>query len=183
MKKSFLIFVIPVLLCFTISMIHTPLLAQDPGTVIDIVLLKNGQEITGEKECSEYSILLRKFMIRAGTDSVKIKPNIPYSPYGKYKPAFEIFSWDPYHQEVIQLCILHGTDSMTVSIQDSIKYWWNAFFYFKIPFRKGYFEITKLEERSDLKGAQGLSHGYAIPSTYKWEAIPAKKRKLLINGN
>ncbi len=182
MKKTFLVYIITLVLITVFQMNHSPLMAQDPGTVIDIVILKNGNAITTEKECNDYSILLRKFKVRAVTDSMKIITNVPYSPYGKYKPAFEIFSWDPYRQEVIQLCILHGTDSITISIQDSIKYWWNAFFYFKIPFQKGYYEITELEERNDLKGAQGLTHGYAIPSKYKWQAIPAKKRKLLING-
>jgi hypothetical protein len=183
MRKFFALFTMPLIWFSALTACHSALFAQDPGTVIDIVLYSNGKVITAEKECNGYTILHRKSMNWAGPDSNGAERFVPYSLYGRYKKDFSIFSWDPYHQEVIQLCIVHGADSMMVSIQDSIKYWWNAFFYFEIPFSKGYYEITKLEYRSDIKGTTGLNHGYAIPSSYKWEAIPAKKRKLLINGN
>jgi len=155
--------------------------AQDPGTLIDVKLMNDTFEI-GQKDFHNYSILFRKSWINKD-DSLRnyLKP-IEYKSYGNYQYGFNIFYWEGYLNETLELTIIHLHDTMTVRIRDTNKYYiWNAHFYFKIPFKKGYFEITKLVHRNDIKDTEGMPDGYAIPNNYKWEAVAKDKRKLLMD--
>ena len=154
--------------------------AQDPGTSIDIRLSSDGKAIT-EKNFDDYSILFRKSWISKEDSLRNHKTPITYTSYGNYKNDFNIFYWEPYRNEILELTVIHLHDTMTIRIKDSIKNSWNAFFYFDIPYKKGYFEITKLVYRTGLKGSQGLDHGYTISDDYKWEAVTKEKRKLLMD--
>ena len=155
--------------------------AQDPGTTIDVRLSSDGKEIA-EKNYDDYSILFRKSWMSKDDSLRNHKTPIACTSYGKYKKGFNIFYWEPYRNEILELTIIHLHDTMTVRIKDSIKNSWNAFFYFDIPFKKGYFEITKLVYRTGMKESKWIDYGYTISDDYKWEAITKKDRKLLLDG-
>ena len=94
---------------------------------------------------------------------------------------FHFFDWVPYRGEIYEIIIVHSQDTMNIRFQMNLdssnsykindeNYIWNAYYYLKIPFQSGYFEITDFTE---------VKYGtYRINKAYIWEPLNPKDRKL-----
>jgi hypothetical protein len=141
---------------------------QDPGTVVEFDITNNGK-IQGDKEIGDYKVIINSIYYfnpeKKENQYIELSDNL-----------FRFFDWIPYNGEIYEIEIIHFTDTMNVRFQksDSSNHKpyqiWNAFFYFHIPFKPGYFEIT------DFKSTpyQKLTNS----DRYKWKALKPDERKL-----
>ena len=142
--------------------------AQDPGTVIDIKIMKAGKLIEGNA-LEHYNTTLSIFNQH---HSANVKPLM----LEKLKDHYHSFEWNPYYGEVFELSISHSSEKMVIRFKantDTLKNKMiaNMFFNLVVPFQPGYYEIT------DFINESGGSE-YKIRKEYQWLNLAPDKRKL-----
>ena len=157
-----------VLLLLFCSMVN----AQDPGTVVDVKILKAGKLIEGSG-LEHYNATLTIFNQH---HSAKEKPLM----FERIKDHFHSFEWNPYYGEIFELNISHSSEKMVIHFKvdtDSLKNKMiaNMHFTLEIPFQAGYYEVT------DFIHIKGGSE-FDIKKEHQWIALTPDKRKLVV-GN
>lgn len=162
------------------------ILGQDPYVGIFFNITQNDSVLTKQLS-QEYRIFHR---VSNKEKNEWISNESPVSYNDKYKKYEYIGSYDTYCGEIHELKITHNLDTMIIRLkwsftdtlyQNDIYYrdclvddcWFCGVFTFKlkIPFQKGYYEITEFDYRT------------RSPSdNFQWEPIQIKDRKLLISG-
>lgn len=148
-------------------------LGQDPGTVIDIKLSKNGKKI--DKELAQkYKVLFHKTTVK--NSSLYWEPGYEYVSFSD--SLFHVFYWGPYCHEILELTILYHSDTMTIRIKmDTIAGGYFSSlsmpkFYLEIPFQKGYYELSNFIERE---------YAYTIKDEFLWKQTLPQNRKFEVN--
>jgi hypothetical protein len=146
--------------------------AQDPGTVVEVKIMKAGKLIEGNP-LERYNATLTIFNQH---HSAKEKPLM----FERVKDHFHSFEWNPYYGEIFELTISHSSDKMVIHFKadtDTLKNKMiaNMHFILEIPFQTGYYEVT------DFVNIKGGSE-YIIKKEHQWLNLTADKRKLVVGG-
>jgi hypothetical protein len=135
--------------------------AQDPGTVIDIKLMR-GDSLVAGKELKNYSITAGRVL----NDCVITRQ--AFENTYQDSAQFRYFSWDPYDSlEIYEVDIVNGADTMKVRFC-GYEERWNAYFFLEVPFSIGYYEVTDFRK---IKG-------YFYEGKREWAEVAPAERKL-----
>ncbi len=167
-----------ILVFILLSLFSKTSFGQDPTLSVELKLYSKDTTIVTERNQNEYKVFWR-------IESLNYPKSWEYpqkqkSYYLADEKSFIIGELKKYCKQIIEITIIHNTDSMIVRFkQDSLPKGYDGksdcqnhtSFILKVPFQKGYYEITSLYSNKLW---------YTNKKTV-WKHLKQKKRKLLVD--
>ena len=151
-------------LSFLLLVLSTPLFSQDPGTAINMYILKNG-EIVSKDELKKYHVSVNYFH----TPQLETNDDRTF--------FWRLFAWHPYREETYRIQIVNEIDTMRIDLKMDLRnnkkanhestldgerrYLFNVCFTIEVPFAKGYYVVDKF-----VPGSWEIE--YKLAPGFKW---------------